>query len=46
MSDRLTDIFGIDVFSDAVMLEKLPRKTYTALKDYRKWRCLILMLLK
>lgn len=32
MSEKLTDIFGIDVFSDAVMLEKLPKKTYTALK--------------
>ena len=32
MSERLTDIFGIDVFSDAVMIEKLPKKTYLALK--------------
>ncbi|TAH69535.1 MAG: glutamine synthetase type III [Anaerolineaceae bacterium] len=32
MSERLTDIFGIDVFSDAVMIEKLPKKTYMALK--------------
>lgn len=32
MSERLTDIFGIDVFSDAVMLERLPKKTYLALK--------------
>ena len=32
MSERLTDIFGIDVFSDAVMIEKLPKKIYMALK--------------
>lgn len=32
MSEKLTDIFGIDVFSDAVMMEKLPKKTYIALK--------------
>lgn len=32
MPEKLTDIFGIDVFSDAVMLEKLPKKTYVALK--------------
>ena len=32
MSEKLTDIFGIDVFSDAVMIEKLPKKTYLALK--------------
>ncbi len=32
MSERLTDIFGIDVFSDAVMIEKLPKKIYLALK--------------
>lgn len=32
MSEKLTDIFGVDVFSDAVMIEKLPKKTYLALK--------------
>lgn len=32
MSEKLTDIFGIDVFSDAVMSEKLPKKTYQALR--------------
>lgn len=32
MSERLTDIFGIDVFNDAVMLDKLPKKTYLALR--------------
>ena len=36
MSERLTDIFGIDVFSDAVMLERLPKKTYLALKKQLK----------
>ena len=32
MSEKLTEIFGIDVFNDAVMLERLPKKTYFALK--------------
>ena len=32
MSERLTDIFGIDVFSEAVMIERLPKKTYLALR--------------
>lgn len=32
MSEKLTDIFGIDVFSDAVMIERLPKKVYSALK--------------
>lgn len=32
MAEKLTDIFGIDVFSDAVMIEKLPKKIYSALK--------------
>ena len=32
MSEKLTDIFGIDVFSDAIMIEKLPKKIYLALK--------------
>ena len=26
------DIFGMDVFNDAVMMERLQRKTYLALK--------------
>lgn len=32
MPEKLTDIFGIDVFNDAVMIEKLPKKIYNALK--------------
>lgn len=32
MSEKLTDIFGIDVFSEAVMIERLPKKIYSALK--------------
>ncbi len=32
MSERITDIFAIDVFNDAVMVERLPKKTYAALK--------------
>ncbi len=32
MSKKLTEIFGVDVFSDAIMGERLPRKTYVALK--------------
>ena len=36
MSERLTDIC-IDVFSDAVMTEKLPKKTYFASENNRKW---------
>jgi len=32
MSDRLTDIFAIDVFNEARMAERLPKKTYAALK--------------
>lgn len=32
MSEKLTDIFGIDVFCDAVMMERLPKKIYLALK--------------
>ncbi len=32
MSDRLTDIFGIDTFDDATMAERLPKETYEALK--------------
>ncbi|MDF2542810.1 MAG: glutamine synthetase catalytic region [Herbinix sp.] len=32
MSEKLTDLFGIDVFNDATMVERLPKKTYAALK--------------
>ena len=32
MSERITDIFAIDVFNDAIMVERLPKKTYAALK--------------
>ena len=32
MTGKLTDIFGIDVFNDAKMVECLPKKTYIALK--------------
>lgn len=32
MSERLTDIFAIDVFNEARMAERLPKKTYAALK--------------
>jgi len=32
MSEKLTEIFGIDVFSEAVMIERLPKKIYSALK--------------
>ncbi len=32
MSKKLTDIFAIDVFNDATMVERLPKKTYAALK--------------
>jgi glutamine synthetase len=32
MAGKLTEIFGIDVFSDSTMLERLPKKTYIALK--------------
>lgn len=32
MAGKLTEIFGIDVFSDATMVERLPKKTYIALK--------------
>lgn len=32
MAEKLTDIFGIDVFSEAVMIERLPKKIYSALK--------------
>ena len=32
MSEKLTDLFGTDVFNDATMVERLPKKTYAALK--------------
>ncbi|MBH1940062.1 glutamine synthetase III [Mobilitalea sibirica] len=32
MSEKITEIFGVDVFSDATMVERLPKKTYAALK--------------
>lgn len=31
MPEKLTDIFGMDVFSEAVMIDRLPKKTYSAL---------------
>ncbi len=33
MEEKLTEIFGIDVFDEAVMLERLPKKTFAALKN-------------
>ncbi len=32
MAERLADIFGIDVFNEGIMAERLPKKTYAALK--------------
>ena len=32
MSEKVTDFFGIDVFNDTVMAERLPEDTYAALK--------------
>ncbi len=32
MAEKLTDIFGIDVFNEATMIERLPKKTFAALK--------------
>ncbi|NLP35073.1 MAG: glutamine synthetase type III [Clostridiales bacterium] len=32
MSEKLTEIFAIDVFNEARMAERLPKKTYAALK--------------
>lgn len=32
MAEKLTDIFGIDVFDEGTMLERLPKKTFAALK--------------
>ncbi len=32
MSEKLTELFGTDVFNDATMVERLPKKTYATLK--------------
>ena len=32
MAEKLTELFGSDVFNDATMQERLPKKTYEALK--------------
>jgi glutamine synthetase len=32
MSEKLTELFGHDVFNEARMIERLPKKTYAALK--------------
>jgi len=32
MSEKLTELFGSNVFNEAVMIERLPKKTFTALK--------------
>lgn len=32
MAEKLTEIFGTDVFNEATMIESLPKKTYAALK--------------
>lgn len=32
MSEKLTELFGMDVFNEATMIEHLPKKTYAALK--------------
>lgn len=32
MAEKLTEIFGMDVFNEATMIERLPKKTYAALK--------------
>lgn len=32
MAEKVTDIFGIDVFNETVMAERLPKKTFDALK--------------
>ena len=33
MADRISDIFGIDVFSETVMEERLPKETFEALQE-------------
>jgi len=43
MTEKLSELFGIDVFNDTVMMERLPKKTYEALKKpLRMGRILIL----
>ncbi len=32
MSEKLTELFGTDVFNEATMVERLPKKTFAALK--------------
>ena len=32
MSEKLTQVFGTDVFNEATMVERLPKKTYAALR--------------
>lgn len=32
MAEKLTDIFGVDVFNEATMAERLPKKVFAALK--------------
>ncbi len=32
MAEKLTEIFGMDVFNEATMIERLPKKTFAALK--------------
>lgn len=32
MTMRLSELFGIDVFNESIMMERLPKKTYEALK--------------
>lgn len=32
MAEKISEIFGTDVFNDATMIERLPKKTYAALK--------------
>lgn len=32
MTEKLSEIFGTDVFNDVTMMERLPKKTYAALK--------------
>jgi len=32
MSEKLTELFGTDVFNEATMIERLPKKTYAALR--------------
>ncbi|MBE5961555.1 MAG: glutamine synthetase III, partial [Lachnospiraceae bacterium] len=32
MAEKLTDIFGMDVFDESTMKERLPKETFKALK--------------